>query len=90
MVTASSAQYSSFQQATSTSITKFAKKLSDFIESKDNLTQLRAFLGHHNTGKDYVLSSKMRQHAWATEVEMMSLALFTGKDLVCYYNQKWE
>ena len=32
----------------------------------------------------------MRQQAWATEVEMISLALLTGKDLVCYYNQKWQ
>ena len=69
---------------------KICQHLCDFIESEDNLSKLRAFLGHHNTGKDYVLSSKMRQQAWATEVEMISLALLTGKDLVCYYNQKWQ
>ena len=32
----------------------------------------------------------MRQQAWVSEVEMISLALLAGKDLVCYYNQKWE
>ena len=69
---------------------KICQQLCDFIESEENLGKLRAFLGHHNTGKDYVLSSKMRQEAWATEVEMISLALLAGKDLVCYYNQKWE
>ena len=62
---------------------KIYQQLCDFIESKDNLSKLRAFLGHHNTGKDYVLSFKMKQQAWATEVEMISLALITGKDLVC-------
>ena len=57
---------------------------------KKNFSKLRVFLGHHNTGKDYVLSSKMMQQAWATEVEIISLALLKGKDLVCYYNKKWE
>ena len=69
---------------------KICQQLCDYIESEKNVSKLRAFLGHHNTGKDYVLSSKMRQHAWATEVEMISLAILTGKDLVCYYNQKWK
>ena len=69
---------------------KIHQHLCDFIESEDNLSKLRAFLGHHKTGKDYVLSSKMRQLVWATKVEMISLALLTGKDLVCYYNQKWQ
>ena len=45
---------------------KICQQLCDFIESEDNLSKLRAFLGHHNTGKDYVLSSKMRQQGWAT------------------------
>ena len=66
---------------------KTCQQLCDFIEMEDNLSKLRAYLGHHNTGKDYVLSSKVRQQAWATEVEMISLALHTGKDLVCYYNK---
>ena len=69
---------------------KICQHICDFIESKDNLSKLRAFLGHHNTGEDYVLSSKMRQQSWATEVEMISLAPLTGKDLVFYYNQKWQ
>ena len=69
---------------------KICQHLFDFIESEDNLSKLRDFLGHHNTGKDYVLSSKMRQQVWATEMEMISLALLTGKDLVCYCNQKWQ
>ena len=58
---------------------KIHQHLCDFIESEGNLSKLRAFLGHHKTGKDYVLSSKMRQQAWATEVEMISLALLSGR-----------
>ena len=69
---------------------KIYQQLCDFIESDENLSKLRAFLRHHNTGKDYVLLFRMRQQVWATEVEMKSLALLTGKDLVCYYNPKWE
>ena len=66
---------------------KICKQLCDYIEIENNFSRLRVFLGHHITDKDYVLSSKKRQQAWATEVEMILLALCTGKDLVCYYNQ---
>ena len=45
---------------------KIGQQLCDYTESEENFSRLRAFLGHHNTGKDYVLSSKMRQQAWAT------------------------
>ena len=60
---------------------KIHQQLCDYIESKDNLSKLRAFLGHYNTGKDYALSSKMRQEAWVMEVEMISLALLSRQRL---------
>ena len=54
---------------------KIHQQLCDHIESENNFSKCRAFLGHPNTGTDYVLSSKMRQEAWGTKVEMISFAL---------------
>ena len=70
---------------------KICQQSCDFIEGNENYSKFKAFLGNYKSGTNYhVLPSKMRQDAWASEVEIISLALLTGKDIVCYYNGKWE
>ena len=69
---------------------KMCQQLCCFIESEDNLSKLRPFLGNHNTGKDYVLSSKN---------EATGMGYLSGDDITCIpyrqwlsmlLNQKWE
>ena len=57
------------------------------IEREENNSKLRAFLDDYKSGTNYALGSKMRQDAWASEVEIISLALLTSKNAVCYYNE---
>ncbi len=69
--------------------THVRKQLCDYIEKEENFTKLR-HLTDSKTGVEYINSSQMRLHKWATEIELHATAHMIGKDVICHYNGRWQ